>query len=135
MKDTREYVTGIEYSPLLGGFVAVLSDGRGFFLTAPNSRFDKGVSFTISRSGTIKNSTSSINCSWTTLYLYSSQQLIPQFCLDEMTLYTYLSLFPCLYLNYQTLRGIWASDLRDATCVHANHKYRLIVYGCHRSVL
>lgn len=38
-----EYVTDIEYSPLLGGFVAVLSDGRGFFLAAPNARFDKKV--------------------------------------------------------------------------------------------
>lgn len=40
LKNTNEHVVDVEYSPLLGGFVAVLSGGRGFFLSAPHARFD-----------------------------------------------------------------------------------------------
>ncbi|XP_067944083.1 guanine nucleotide exchange factor subunit RIC1-like isoform X2 [Watersipora subatra] len=71
LKSSSEYITDVEFSPLLGGFVTVLSGGRGFFLTAPNAKFDR-----------------------------------------------------------ENLHGVWAPELRDAVCVHANHKYRLIVFGC-----
>lgn len=45
LKNTNEHIVDVEYSPLLGGFVAVLSGGRGFFLAAPNTRFDIQVSY------------------------------------------------------------------------------------------
>ena len=44
LKNTNEHIIDVEYSPLLGGFVAVLSGGRGFFLSAPHARFDLQVS-------------------------------------------------------------------------------------------
>ena len=43
LKAASEYIADVEFSPLLGGFVAVLSGGRGFFLTAPNAKFDRQV--------------------------------------------------------------------------------------------
>ena len=38
------YVADIEYSPLVGGFAIVLSNGKGAFLTAQSLKFDPNVS-------------------------------------------------------------------------------------------
>ncbi|XP_076060554.1 guanine nucleotide exchange factor subunit Rich isoform X2 [Oratosquilla oratoria] len=40
LDDPGVYVTDIEYSPLVGGFAVVLSDGRAAFLTASTLKFD-----------------------------------------------------------------------------------------------
>jgi len=37
------FITEIEYSPLVGGFAAVLNDGRAAFLTAFSLQFDPNV--------------------------------------------------------------------------------------------
>ena len=38
------HVVDLEYSPLVGGFAVVLSDGRAAFLTASTLKFDPNVS-------------------------------------------------------------------------------------------
>ncbi|KAG8239915.1 hypothetical protein J437_LFUL014961, partial [Ladona fulva] len=38
--EPNTYVVDIEYSPLVGGFAVVLSDGRAAFLTASSLKFD-----------------------------------------------------------------------------------------------
>lgn len=38
--EPNTYITEIDYSPLLGGFAAVLNDGRAAFLTATTLKFD-----------------------------------------------------------------------------------------------
>lgn len=35
----------------------------------------------------------------------------------------------------QQLQGVWAADVTDGTCVAVNNKYRLMTFGCTRSVL
>ncbi|XP_014479745.1 PREDICTED: guanine nucleotide exchange factor subunit Rich [Dinoponera quadriceps] len=40
LTENNVYVTDIEYSPLVGGFAIVLSDGRAAFLTAQSLKFD-----------------------------------------------------------------------------------------------
>lgn len=40
LTENNIYVTDIEYSPLVGGFAIVLSDGRAAFLTAQSLKFD-----------------------------------------------------------------------------------------------
>ena len=42
--EEKVYVVDIEYSPLVGGFAIVLSDGRAAFLTASSLKFDPNVS-------------------------------------------------------------------------------------------
>lgn len=39
------HVVDLEYSPLVGGFAVVLSDGRAAFLTASTLKFDPNVSY------------------------------------------------------------------------------------------
>ncbi|XP_076307278.1 guanine nucleotide exchange factor subunit Rich [Tachypleus tridentatus] len=68
--ETNVYVKDLEYSPLIGGFSVVLSDGRAGCLTAPSF----------------------------------------QFYPEEIT-------------------GIWAQEIRNATCTAVNHRYRLIAFG------
>lgn len=41
--ENKIYVTSMDYSPLVGGFAVVLSDGRAAFLTANNLKFDPNV--------------------------------------------------------------------------------------------
>lgn len=53
LKATSQYIADVEFSPLLGGFVTVLSGGRGFFLTAPNARFDRQVFIALTLYNTI----------------------------------------------------------------------------------
>ncbi|XP_037067862.1 LOW QUALITY PROTEIN: guanine nucleotide exchange factor subunit Rich-like [Pollicipes pollicipes] len=64
------HVVDMEYSPLVGGFATVLSDGRAAFLTASSLKFDPN-----------------------------------------------------------SVQGIWAASVSDATCATVSHKYRLIVFG------
>jgi RAB6A-GEF complex partner protein 1 len=42
--EENTYISEIEYSPLVGGFAAVLNDGRAAFLTAFSLQFDPNVS-------------------------------------------------------------------------------------------
>ena len=42
--ENNVYVTDIEYSPLVGGFAVVLSNGKAAFLTAQSLKFDPNVS-------------------------------------------------------------------------------------------
>lgn len=41
--ENNVFVLDIEYSPLVGGFAIVLSDGRAAFLTASSLKFDPNV--------------------------------------------------------------------------------------------
>jgi hypothetical protein len=64
------YPIDFHYSPLIGGFSLVLSDGRAAFLTATTKVYDPN-----------------------------------------------------------SVQGIWAPNLDDATCSNVNHKYRLLSFG------
>ena len=44
IQDPGVHVVDMEYSPLVGGFATVLSDGRAAFLTASSLKFDPNVS-------------------------------------------------------------------------------------------
>ncbi|XP_033737683.1 RAB6A-GEF complex partner protein 1-like [Pecten maximus] len=65
------HVVHMEYSPIIGGYIMVLSSGRGLFVMPPSSRVDNSVA-----------------------------------------------------------QGVWIQDLKDATCLCVNHRYRLMAFGC-----
>ena len=44
IQEAGVHVVDMEYSPLVGGFATVLSDGRAAFLTASSLKFDPNVS-------------------------------------------------------------------------------------------
>ncbi|VDM36928.1 unnamed protein product [Toxocara canis] len=69
--DRAVHVVDIVYTPLIGGFCIVLSNGKAALLTSPSPRFP-------------------------------SKQLL----------------------------AVWALQMNDAVCSAANHKFRLIIFGC-----
>lgn len=46
LDEENVHIVDIEYSPLIGGFVIVLNDGRAAFLTASSLKFDPNVTLT-----------------------------------------------------------------------------------------
>ncbi|ODN03670.1 Guanine nucleotide exchange factor subunit Rich [Orchesella cincta] len=70
IQESGVYPVDFHYSPLIGGFSLVLSDGRAAFLTATTKVYDPN-----------------------------------------------------------SVQGIWAPNLDDATCSSVNHKYRLLSFG------
>jgi hypothetical protein len=69
-QESNVHPVDMHYSPLVGGFSLVLSDGRAAFLTASTKAYDPN-----------------------------------------------------------SVQGIWAPNLDDATCSTVNHKYRLLSFG------
>uniref|UniRef100_A0A915BH36 Protein RIC1 homolog n=2 Tax=Parascaris univalens TaxID=6257 RepID=A0A915BH36_PARUN len=71
IRDRSVHVVDIVYTPLIGGFCFVLSNGKAALLTSPSPRFPP-----------------------------------------------------------KQLLAVWALQLNDAVCSAANHKFRLIIFGC-----
>ena len=53
IQEAGVHVIDMEYSPLVGGFATVLSDGRAAFLTASSLKFDPNVSRCRERAGSV----------------------------------------------------------------------------------
>ncbi|KAK3091743.1 hypothetical protein FSP39_022283 [Pinctada imbricata] len=69
------HVTMMEYSPIIGGYVLVMSSGRAMFVVPPSSR-------------------------------------------QENT----------------SAQGVWVTDMKDASCLAINHRYRLMAFGCKSAI-
>lgn len=41
-----------------------------------------------------------------------------------------LVFFPYIPLCFQSLLGVWVTNIKDALCTDVNHKFRLLLFGC-----
>ncbi|GLH13764.1 Guanine nucleotide exchange factor subunit Rich [Gryllus bimaculatus] len=79
------YVVDIEYSPLVGGFAVVLSDGRAAFLTATSLRFDPNQVQGIWAQNIEDATCASVNHKYRLIVFGRSNSQCAVYCIDEST--------------------------------------------------